>query len=441
MLTLSLLISCLAPLEDRDSEQTDTASPDSPDSGDSDGDGFLVTGLGGEDCDDTNAAINPAASDIVGDDIDQNCDGIDGTDVDQDGIASTASGGEDCDDLDPGSTTLTEDLDCDGLLDEDDCDPLTPGSTAISEDADCDGFVTAEDCDDQRDYLHPYDADGDGAVDGCGWRGISSGTHTLLALDSSSHVHGISYDLSALNTPAFPVDLIYTNTGGYGACTSAEESGVSCWGFSSYPSAYVDIPEEPAVALAGTTDGSLCAITTAADLRCWGTDTSSRITEAPVITAVDVAMSYYTSCALSTAGDLQCWGFYNSTDPYYLTRRSEFTDNIPTGGAYTDIETSFYAGCALRSDGYVDCWGTDDYSWVSSAPSSTFRKLASSDNNICGIRTDDTIDCWGYDSNIITDVPAGAFDDVSVGAGIACAYRDAEIVCWGDNVYYDPGTL
>ena len=37
-------------------------------------------------------------TDIVGDGIDQNCDGLDGTDVDGDGFASVASGGDDCDD-------------------------------------------------------------------------------------------------------------------------------------------------------------------------------------------------------------------------------------------------------------------------------------------------------------------------------------------------------
>ncbi len=64
---------------------TDTSSSDE------DGDGYTVAE---GDCDDGNAAINPAATDLVGDDIDQNCDGVDGTDDDQDGFASEASGGD-----------------------------------------------------------------------------------------------------------------------------------------------------------------------------------------------------------------------------------------------------------------------------------------------------------------------------------------------------------
>ena len=57
---------------------------------DDDGDGYSEAD---GDCDDSNAAINPGATDVVGDDTDQNCDDVDGTDGDGDGYASEASGG------------------------------------------------------------------------------------------------------------------------------------------------------------------------------------------------------------------------------------------------------------------------------------------------------------------------------------------------------------
>ena len=52
-------------------EEKDTGLPDI------DNDGVIDS----EDCDAQNAAINASATDTVGDDIDQNCDGIDGTDA------------------------------------------------------------------------------------------------------------------------------------------------------------------------------------------------------------------------------------------------------------------------------------------------------------------------------------------------------------------------
>ncbi len=87
--------------------------------------GFLADGL---DCDDGNAAANPAASESCGNDYDDDCDGVTelGTDADGDGYASVAcAGGLDCDD---GNASVH-----DGA-------PETCGNGV---DDDCDGFDSA----------------------------------------------------------------------------------------------------------------------------------------------------------------------------------------------------------------------------------------------------------------------------------------------------------
>ena len=71
---------------------------DGVDGMDSDADGYLSVASGGDDCDDANGDLNPGADDTVGDEVDQNCDGADGIDADGDGVASISSGGGDCDD-------------------------------------------------------------------------------------------------------------------------------------------------------------------------------------------------------------------------------------------------------------------------------------------------------------------------------------------------------
>ena len=132
---------------------------------DDDGDGYLNT----EECDDTNPAIAPNATDMVGDGIDQNCDGIDGTDGDGDAVASVASGGDDCDDENAdltGKFSYYQDSDADGFG--------NPESETEACEAPA-GFVEDNtDCDDHDYTVHPeaqevcdggIDNDCDGAAD------------------------------------------------------------------------------------------------------------------------------------------------------------------------------------------------------------------------------------------------------------------------------------
>ena len=183
MSTLSRLVLSIGLLHTIACEDKDTGLPDI------DNDGVIDS----EDCDAQNAAINASATDTVGDDIDQNCDGIDGTDGDGDGIASLASGGTDCDDDNPdedasSETVFSADKDGDGYGDSettvsscemplgyvenvDDCDDessaVNPDASEVcdSMDNDCDGLV--DDDDDVVDGLYTTytDADGDGYGD------------------------------------------------------------------------------------------------------------------------------------------------------------------------------------------------------------------------------------------------------------------------------------
>ena len=99
----------------------DTSGTGDTETADADGDGFSsVDG----DCDDADAAVNPAAGDVAVDGVDQNCDGLDGPDADGDGHVDAAAGGDDCDDTDAtvyagGDEVWGDgiDQDCDGVAD------------------------------------------------------------------------------------------------------------------------------------------------------------------------------------------------------------------------------------------------------------------------------------------------------------------------------------
>jgi hypothetical protein len=121
---------------------------------DVDGDGW-DGGARGLDCDDTDPAIYPGATEVPYDGIDDDCDEADLTDVDEDGWDGGPDG-EDCDDTDPDIYPGAEEVPYDGI--DDDCD----GTDAADADDDgYDGGAAGSDCDDDDADIHP------GAVDYC----------------------------------------------------------------------------------------------------------------------------------------------------------------------------------------------------------------------------------------------------------------------------------
>jgi hypothetical protein len=162
--------------------------------GDDDEDGYYSTTVGGDDCDDTDPEVNPAADEIC-DEIDNDCDGyidaeddslVDGieghVDRDVDGYGgpetvvtcdpdAVIADGSDCDDTDPDVNPSADEI-CDGI--DNDCDGMVDGDDPDT-DGDGDGFsVCDDDCEDDDRNIHPdasevcdgIDNDCDGTVDG-----------------------------------------------------------------------------------------------------------------------------------------------------------------------------------------------------------------------------------------------------------------------------------
>jgi hypothetical protein len=104
-----------------------------------------------EDCDDMDPATYPGSPlDTSVDGADQDCDGLDGPDADGDGHADALAGGDDCDDSNAAVSPSADEY-CDGL--DNDCDGSLPPDEA---DADADGWRACDgDCEDDNDQVHP----------------------------------------------------------------------------------------------------------------------------------------------------------------------------------------------------------------------------------------------------------------------------------------------
>ncbi len=221
---------------DDDGYRTTTGSTVYSDDTDCTGEGEAVAGDPATDCDDADASVYPNASEIIGDEVDQDCDGseICYIDADEDlyweasgstvssedadcadlGEAPSSEPGGDCDDTDPNvNPAATEtvadavDNDCDGYeecytdADSDGFADETGSNTTLSEDLDCvdpgeaNAGVPQTDCNDNDGNAYPgadeiagngvdndcdgeelclIDADGDGHVETTGATVVSS---------------------------------------------------------------------------------------------------------------------------------------------------------------------------------------------------------------------------------------------------------------------------
>ena len=168
-LTPLALLSCVptTPVPDKNESKDDV-----DDTVDADGDGFNES----DDCDDTNAAINAAASEIC-DGIDNDCDALTDDADDSLDASTTSAFNADADGDTYGDAAVTAnacaapagyvtgDDDCDDTnaaihpgADESDCEDATDyncDGSAAREDADTDGWAACQDCDDGVATINP----------------------------------------------------------------------------------------------------------------------------------------------------------------------------------------------------------------------------------------------------------------------------------------------
>ena len=423
------------------------------------------------DCDDTLPWVSPADTEIVGNSIDEDCDGeaLCWADLDGDGAAGTttvvattwdcSAMGEgafpdDCDDDDPDVQRFVffPDLDGDGHG-----DPAGPSFAACT--APLHHVQNDTDCDDLRFWVHPDAVE----LPSDGLDGDCDGNETcLLDADQDGWAGTVSVETPDLNCSGDGLAVAA------GDCDDGDP-GVS-------PGAFEAIGD----GIDGDCDGTeLCFLD--ADGDGWG---STRFIAAPVGPCIGASMSGNAldcddddpAIAPETAEicggpDENCNGLEDDDDPTledaptwwpdedgdglgdetrptracvapaaHVELPGDCADTLPGWTSCPWVETAVgdTLTCGRALDGAVSCWGA-----TAAVPDRAFVAIAVGGATACGLDDSSALTCWGDDgSGLVTGAPTGSHLDVSVGVDGACAIDPTGgITCWGEAPDPPPGAF
>lgn len=170
------------------------------------------------DCNDVDAEVNPRATEVLCNDVDDDCD-PDTVDEGDDGDGDGYSACDDCDDTSFERSPGNEEVPCNDL--DDDCDSSTPDAS----DMDGDGVDECSDCDDGDGDAYPgqdeacddgIDNDCDGEIDeDCGGGGWSGGWNLDVSPSYSCAWSAVNINFSTVYITDMSPALSMYALGGY----------------------------------------------------------------------------------------------------------------------------------------------------------------------------------------------------------------------------------
>jgi alpha-tubulin suppressor-like RCC1 family protein len=276
--------------------------------------------------------------------------------------------------------------------------------------------------------------------------------------------------------------------GDFHTCGVTAAQALYCWGtnfagqlgdnttaFRSTPVAVGTPTQRWRLVIAG--DNHTCALTTTAQLYCWGDNGNGQLGDgtvvdrhAPVLAAagasyMSVAAGALHTCALTGAGLAFCWGWGGQGQLGHGAFTSSPTPVAVSGGAiYNTLSSSENHTCGTTQAGLAFCWGSgfdaqlgDGRLSASATPVSVVvppvREIAPGELHTCALGNNNAVYCWGarnfgaLGDGVAAVRPSPAtvtggttgYTAVSVGVEFSCGLLSGAARCWGTNATYQLG--
>ena len=216
-------------------------------------------------------------------------------------------------------------------------------------------------------------------------------------------------------------------TGARNTCGKKSTGEDVCWGYNTHGQNSIPTGYTWKVIVPGNHYLTMCGITTAGAIVCWGqmpVDPSLR-PHVPAAYAGYVWEKLSLSsqvCAIRPDKQLYCWGLNDYGQV-----------NVPAGHLWDSVSAQYSYTCGITTTKQALCWGRNQRGQLNIPSGHLWAQIETGPRyNTCGVTTTGQGFCWGYNPDGQNNVPSGfTWKSIHPGYYHACGLTTAnEVKCW-----------
>lgn len=242
-------------------------------------------------------------------------------------------------------------------------------------------------------------------------------------------------------------------------CAVRADGTLLCWGSGfgklAYTPTAIDSAKTWAKVKVGMTHA--CALKKDGSLYCWGSNDRGQLA-LPVAAGnvnrstpqrigvendwVDVAVGDGFTCATKTDDTVRCWGSNGSGQLAQAPAGHLLPTPIGAAGEFAQVTAGPNNLCAVRKNGTLACWGGAGAMPTAGVASQTPLTIGTATDwktakpgwtGACATKTNDALHCWATGASpSATGLTVTAYD---VGYFHQCAVAASALYCWGDGIF------